>query len=37
VLPGLSIYKALLEQNDDRQKVLAEVEILLPWRSPSSA
>jgi hypothetical protein len=28
VLPGLSIYKALLEKNDDQQKVLAEVDTL---------
>ena len=28
VLPGLSIYKALLEENDDREKVLDEVENL---------
>lgn len=28
VLPGLSIYKALLEENHDRQKVLAEMDTL---------
>lgn len=29
ILPGLSIYKALLEENSDQQKVLAEVDTLL--------
>ncbi|MGD2178085.1 MAG: L-2-amino-thiazoline-4-carboxylic acid hydrolase [Anaerolineae bacterium] len=28
VLPGLSIYKALLERNDDQEQVLAEVDAL---------
>lgn len=28
VLPGLSIYKVLLEENDDQEKVLAEVRVL---------
>lgn len=28
ILPGLSIYKALLDQNDDQEKVLAEVDVL---------
>jgi hypothetical protein len=28
ILPGLSIYKALLDQNTDREEVLAEMDIL---------
>lgn len=28
ILPGLSIYKALLEENDDQQKALAELDAL---------
>jgi hypothetical protein len=28
ILPGLSIYQALLEENDDQEKALAEVDIL---------
>ena len=28
ILPGLSVYRALLEQNEDRGKVLAEMDIL---------
>lgn len=28
IFPGLSVYKALLEENGDRQKVLAEVDCL---------